>query len=190
MSEYEMKAKVCLVGEAAVGKTSLIRRFVLNAFEDKYVTTLGANVMKKEIDVEVPERDLIVHMDMVIWDIMGEKGVRELLKEAFFQGAQGILAVCDITRYSTLLELDDWVQSVFNVVGQIVVVYALNKVDLKDEVMVMFGKRDAEISAHAFDASLSYTSAKTGDNVEATFRTLAEEIVRRNFTTELVKLEP
>ncbi len=190
VSEYEMKAKVCLVGEAAVGKTSLIRRFVLNAFEDKYVTTLGANVMKKEIDVEVPERDLIVHMDMVIWDIMGEKGVRELLKEAFFQGAQGILAVCDITRYSTLLELDDWVQSVFNVVGQIVVVYALNKVDLKDEVMVMFGKRDAEISAHAFDASLSYTSAKTGDNVEATFRTLAEEIVRRNFTTELVKLEP
>ncbi len=177
-SEYEMKAKVCLVGEAAVGKTSLIRRFVLNAFDEKYVTTLGANVSKKEITVEIPERDLLVNMDMVVWDIMGEKGVRDLLKEAFFHGAQGILAACDITRYSTLRELDDWVQSVFNVCGDVAVVYAVNKTDLKEEAMVFFGDREAEISAEAFDAPFFYTSAKTGENVQAAFNELARLAVR------------
>jgi len=97
-----MKTKVCLVGEAAVGKTSMIRRYVLDEFEDKYITTLGAKVSKKELAFDLPDKDVRVQMDMTIWDIMGEKGFRDLLKEAFFHGAKGILAVCDITRYSTL----------------------------------------------------------------------------------------
>ncbi len=190
VSEYQMKSKVCLVGEAAVGKTSLIRRFVKDAFDDKYVTTLGAKVSKKEIQVEVPEKDLIIQMDMVIWDIMGEKGVRDLLKEAFFQGAQGILAVCDITRYSTLRELDDWVQSVYNVVGEISVVYAVNKVDLKDEVMVLFDEREVGMATQAFDAPHFYTSAKTGVNVQISFQSLAEDIVRKNLSADIIQLGP
>src|SRR2546422_1261701 len=110
-----IKTKVCLVGEAAVGKTSLIRRFVQDEFDDRYITTLGAKVSKREMTFESRDRTKI-HMDMTVWDIMGEKGFRDLLKEAFFHGAKGVVAVCDLTRYSTLKELDDWVQSVFNVV--------------------------------------------------------------------------
>src|SRR5512136_2366545 len=108
MTEVQrIKTKVCLVGEAAVGKTSLIRRYVLDEFEDRYITTLGAKVSKKELLLDSKEKDLKIAMDMTIWDIMGEKGFRDLLKEAFFHGARGILAVCDLTRYSTLKELDD-----------------------------------------------------------------------------------
>jgi small GTP-binding protein len=188
--EYQMKTKVCLVGEAAVGKTSLIRRFVHDVFDDKYITTLGAKVSKKELQVDIPERDLIIQMDMVIWDIMGEKGVRDLLKEAFFNGAKGILAVCDLTRYSTLRELDDWIQSVFNVVGEVSVVYAVNKVDLRDEVMVLFGDKEVEMASQAFDAPYFYTSAKTGENVQLVFQQLAEDIVRRNLSTDLIRVEP
>lgn len=190
VSEYQMKSKVCLVGEAAVGKTSLIRRFVKDGFDDRYVTTLGAKVSKKEIQVEIPERDLIIQMDMVIWDIMGEKGVRDLLKEAFFHGAQGILAVCDITRYSTLRELDDWVQSVYNVVGEISVVYTINKVDLKDEVMVLFEEKEVTMAAQAFDAPHFYASAKTGSNVQIAFQSLADDIVRRNLAADIIRLGP
>lgn len=185
-----MKTKVCLVGEAAVGKTSLIRRFVLDAFDDRYITTLGAKVSKKEFQVEVPEKDLLVQMDMVVWDIMGEKGVRDLLKEAFFSGAKGILAVCDLTRYSSLKELDDWVQAVFNVVGDVAVVYAVNKVDLKDEVMVLYGDKEIVMAAEAFDAPWFFTSAKTGENVQMAFQQLAEDIVRRNLPTDVVRIEP
>ncbi len=174
-----MKTKVCLVGEAAVGKTSLIRRYVLDEFEDKYITTLGAKVSKKELVFDLPDRDLHVQMDMTIWDIMGEKGFRDLLKEAFFHGAKGILAVCDMTRYSTLKELDDWVHSVFNVVGEIPVVYAVNKIDLKDEVMVLYGDKEIGQSIRAFDAAYFYTSAKSGERVEDTFRALGSAILAR-----------
>jgi len=61
---HRLKAKVCLIGEAAVGK------YVLDEFDDKYITTLGAKVSKKEIDFEFPDKDLVVEMDLVIWDIM------------------------------------------------------------------------------------------------------------------------
>ena len=172
-----IKTKVCLVGEAAVGKTSLVRRFVHEEFDDRYITTLGAKVSKREQSYATPDSEVTYQMDMTVWDIMGEKGFRDLLKEAFFHGAKGILAVADLTRYSTLKELDDWVQSVFNVVGEIPVVYAINKIDLKDEVMILYGDREIEQSARAFEAPYFYTSAKTGERVEDVFHALGSMIL-------------
>jgi len=102
-----LKSKICLLGEKAVGKTSLVRRYVLNMFDDHYITTIGTKVSKKEVRVFQPEKDRVVDVDMTIWDIMGEKGFRELLREAYFYGANGILAVCDSTRRRTLDDLDD-----------------------------------------------------------------------------------
>lgn len=174
-----IKTKVCLVGDAAVGKTSMIRRFVQDEFEDRYITTLGAKVSKREIAFDLPDRGQRIQMDMTVWDIMGEKGFRDLLKEAFFHGAKGVLAVCDLTRYSTLKELDDWVQSVFNVVGEVPVVYAINKIDLKDEVMILYGDKEIEQAARAFEAPFFYTSAKTGENVEEVFRRLGTMALHR-----------
>lgn len=184
--EETLKAKICLVGEAAVGKTSLIRRYVLDQFEDKYITTLGAKVSKKELEFDVPESNMTVRTVMVIWDIMGEKTFRDLTKEAFFHGTKGVLAVCDLTRYNTLRELDDWVESVFGVVGEIPVIYAVNKVDLKDEVMVMYGESELDQATRAFNADYFYTSAKTGENVELVFEKLGERILK----TQLSSREP
>ncbi len=172
-----MKAKVCLVGEAAVGKTSLIRRFVLDEFDDRYVTTLGAKVSKKEMTIDAGGRR--TRLDLTVWDIMGEKGFRDLLRDAYFQGARGILAVADLTRYSTLRELDEWATSVFRVVGEVPVVVAVNKIDLKDEVMLLYGDKEIDAHARAYDAPWFYTSAKTGENVEPAFRALGERVVRR-----------
>ncbi len=174
-----IKTKVCLVGEAAVGKTSLIRRYVQDEFDDRYITTLGAKVSKKEIVFDYPDRGALIHMDMTIWDIMGEKGFRDLLKEAFFHGAKGALAVADLTRYSTLKELDDWVQSIFNVVGEIPVVFAINKIDLKDEVMVLYGDKEIGQAVRAFSAPYIYCSAKTGENVDGLFRRLGGAILEK-----------
>ena len=179
VERQKMKVKVCLVGEGAVGKTCLIRRFIHDQFDDRYISTLGAKVSKKEVVVGNPKTNGEISIDMTIWDIMGEKGFRDLLKEAFFHGAKGVLAVCDITRYSTLKELDDWVQSVFNVVGEIPVVYAVNKVDLKDEVMILYGDKEIDQATRAFDAPYFYTSAKSGERVEDAFRALGNAILSR-----------
>jgi len=177
---HHLKSKVCLVGEAAVGKTSLVRRYVLDEFDDKYITTLGAKVSKKEMEYEYPEKDAHVDMDMTIWDIMGEKGFRDLLKDAYFQGAKGVIAVCDITRISTVKELDDWIKSVFEVVGEVPVVYAVNKNDLRDEVMMLFTEKDLQQWTRAFGAEYLYTSAKTGENVEKAFKALGSAIIAKS----------
>ncbi|OGS48132.1 MAG: hypothetical protein A3K68_02885 [Euryarchaeota archaeon RBG_16_68_13] len=172
MDRPKMKVKVCLVGEGAVGKTCLIRRFVHDQFDDRYISTLGAKVSKKEILTKGSSGE--IEVDMTIWDIMGEKGFRELLKEAYFHGAQGVLAVCDVTRAETVTELEDWIAAVVKVTGNIPVEILANKIDLKDEIAVT--EDDIKKLASKHGAPFLFTSAKTGENVETAFTDLARLI--------------
>ena len=183
MEPKRMKVKVCLVGEAAVGKTSLIRRFVLDNFDDKYIQTLGTKVSKKELSGLKVEPSGEMRIDMTIWDIMGQKGFRELLKEAYFYGAKGILAVCDSTRRKTLDDLDDWIEGVYSVTGKIPIEFLANKVDLKEDVQVT--EDDLVQAAKAYDSPFHFTSAKTGVNVEMAFQSLAERIAKERYLKKL-----
>src|SRR6266550_4553598 len=166
-----VKSKICLVGEKAVGKTSLVRRFVMNMFDEQYVTTIGTRVSKKEVHISMPDVTQSVQVDLMIWDIMGEKGFRELLKDAYFYGANGILAVADLTRRRTLDDLDDWIDSVEQVVGKVPILIAVNKADLASN--ARFQERDVAEFAKAYGAQFFLTSAKTGDQVETAFARLA-----------------
>ena len=176
----QIKSKICLVGEKGVGKTSLIRRFVQNAFDDRYLATIGTKVTKKEMQIVSEREDLVVDIDMAIWDIMGEKGFRELLKDSYFYGANAILAVADVTRKATLEDLDDWIDGVFRVAGRIPVVLAINKADLAGQREVE-GK-DVEQFAAAFDAKFLHTSAKTGAGVQQALRILADLVVHHQLS--------
>jgi len=179
-----MKVKVCLVGEAAVGKTSLIRRYVLDDFDDKYIQTLGTKVSKKEITTANPDGPGQLKVDMTIWDIMGQKGFRELLKEAYFYGARGILAVCDITRRRTLDDLDDWIEGVYSVTGRIPIEFLANKIDAEGEKEI--GEEEMVQAARAYDSTFHFTSAKSGVNVELAFQSLAERIAKERFGRKIV----
>jgi len=170
-----MKAKICLVGERAVGKTSLVRRFVLDEFDDRYIRTLGTKVSKKELSVMREDLSREIQMDMTIWDIMGEKTFTDLLKEAFFTGATGIVAVCDLTRDYTLKELDGWVEGVYEVAGEVPIVVLGNKKDLRKKTVLK--KKDLDATSKKYNSTAYLTSAKTGENVECIFEKLAEEIV-------------
>src|SRR3989449_9802409 len=165
-----LKSKVCLVGEKAVGKTSLVRRFVMNMFDEQYVTTIGTRVSKKEVHISMPDLAQSVQVDLMIWDIMGEKGFRELLKDAYFYGANGILAVADLTRRRTLDNLDDWIDGVEDVVGKVPILIAVNKSDLTAN--ARFREIDIAAFAKAYHADFVLTSAKTGERVEDAFRRL------------------
>src|SRR5207249_10527143 len=96
MEVKRMKVKVCLIGEAAVGKTCLIRRFVLDNFDDKYIQTLGPKVSKKELASPSPDGTGELKIDITIWHILGQQGLRELLTEAYFSRARGVRAVRDV----------------------------------------------------------------------------------------------
>jgi len=175
LATKRLKSKVCLVGEKAVGKTSLVRRVVMNMFDEQYITTIGTRVSKKEVLVSMPDLDRRVQVDMMIWDIMGEKGFRELLKDAYFYGANGILAVADMTRRRTLDDLDDWIDGVEQVVGKVPILVVVNKTDLSSN--AQFQEREVAQFAKAYDSEFFLTSAKTGDRVEATFARLAALVV-------------
>ncbi len=131
-SREVLKTKVCLVGEQAVGKTSLVHRFVSGVFDESYIRTLGAVVSKKEVDLDiVGGRD--VHIDMTVMDIMGKQTFLQLFLDAYFQGAGAVLAVADLTRRSTLDALGFWIGSVESVAGNIPIFIVVNKADLHDE---------------------------------------------------------
>ena len=112
---------------------------------------------------------------MTIWDILGQKGFPELLKEAYFYGAHGILAVCDVARTETLQHLDDWIESAFGVAGKVPVVFLANDQGLGGRVQITDEHLNA--AAQAYNASWFSTSSKTGDNVQRAFQTIAEQIV-------------
>jgi len=171
---YLLKSKICLVGERGVGKSSLIRRYVLDQFDDKYVRTLGAKVEKKTMRIDAPERHAKVDIYMAIWDIIGHVGFRQLLGDSFFNGAQGILAVADLTRRETLPVLTGWVEAVESVAGKVPVILVANKADLTAE--AQFGVADLAEMADAFGCTYLLTSAKNGQNVEDAFLRLATEI--------------
>ncbi|HYM39435.1 MAG TPA: Rab family GTPase [Thermoplasmata archaeon] len=173
---HRVMAKVVLVGDKAVGKTSLIRRYVTDQFDDRYLLTLGAKVTKKAEPVRVPEKGVDVSVELNVWDIMGQTGFRELLKEAYFHGARGILAVVDLTRKSTLEGIPDWVKAVHDITGPVPMVLLANKSDLTAQAAVTPGQIAA--AASALKCPSFSTSAKTGENVEAAFRNLASQIVR------------
>ncbi len=170
-----IKAKVCLVGEAAVGKTSLIRRYVVDEFDDRYIMTLGAKVTKKAVDVALAEKGPRARIELMIWDVMGQPKFRELLEDVYFYGASGVLAVADLTRRETLDALFEWIDRVDRVTSNAPVVLAVNKADRKAE--AQFGEAEIARLAHAFGGEYLMTSAKTGENVEEAFRRLGRTIL-------------
>ena len=172
--QKHVKAKVCLVGDIGVGKTSLIKRYVLDTFDDRYIATIGTKVTKKTVPCTWRGED--ARLDLVVWDIMGEKGFRQLLKESYFEGAQGVLAVCDLTRRDTLQDLYGWIDLVRANAGDVPFVFLGNKADLTPRVVVHESELTAIAERHG--ASWFLTSAKTGLNVERAFSGLAERVVR------------
>ena len=172
-----IKAKVCLVGEIAVGKTSLVRRFSQGSFDEFYSTTLGISVSKKVVEPPNPPAGGPQRVEMILFDVMGQRNFRELLMESYFKGAQALLAVWDVTRPETLRELPGWIEMAQEIAGPIPVVIATNKVDLSSTRNI----EAAELDDLARESGSEWftTSAKTGENVEAAFERLATELIRR-----------
>ena len=175
MVERRLKVKICLVGDSAVGKTSLIKKFVLDIFDDSYITTIGTKITKKTMAFNVNGKEII--MDMMIWDIMGQASFRSLLQDAYFYGAHGVMAVSDSTRPETAKSLHDWMASTQQVVGDVPTIFLANKCDLESDVTQE--QLDSEVSQYGGIAMFS--SARTGENVAEAFQALGEGIIDRYF---------
>lgn len=167
-----IRFKVSLLGAYAVGKTSLVRRFVHAVFDERYHTTIGVKIDKKTLGVSVgggaPRP-----ASLVLWDIHGEDDFQRV-RASYLRGSSGLLLVLDGTRRATLdvaLELEE---RAFREVGPVPTRVLLNKCDLV-EAWELDAAEVARASGGRWEPRV--TSARTGLGVEATFQSLAEELV-------------
>lgn len=173
MELREVLKKVVLLGDGAVGKTSLIARYVVNKFDDKYIATIGTKVSRK--DVQVIKPNLIINLRMMIWDILGQKEYSKI-RSASLSGAQGLILVGDLSRPETIKSLQDfWLKEVQAQVGGIPTVVVGNKVDLAEKNSMTAAVVEAMGQRLGYPTLL--TSAKTGANVEEIFNTLGDLLV-------------
>ena len=166
LERIQVKRKIVLLGDAAVGKTSLIKRYVLDVFSDGYLTTLGTKITSKKLLFKDEQNAREIELTLMIWDIMGQKDYK-LIHETAYQGAKGALIVCDLTREETQTSLATWTSSLFNVTQNVPIIFVGNKNDLIDQSQINISKL-TEIS-NAYQATYYTTSAKTGNNVDHVF---------------------
>jgi small GTP-binding protein len=165
-----IQKKVCLLGDFAVGKTSLIRRFIEGIFEDKYLSTIGTKVDRKNITLDQ------VNLTMMIWDLAGGEKFGPMMS-SYYRGASGAVLVCDLTRTETLQRLVAYAQDFWGVNPNTPLVIVGNKVDLV-ELRAITDDALAGV-AHNCNAPYFVSSAKTGDNVETLFHTLGQRILAK-----------
>ena len=157
-----IQKKICMVGAFAVGKTSLVARFVESIFSEKYHTTVGVKISKKVLNVGDQEWHLI------LWDLAGEDEFLQI-RTSYLRGSAGYLLIVDGTRRSTLDTAVSIQQRIVDTVGDIPFVVLFNKSDLTNE---------WEIANDAFEGlshknwSWLKASAKTGEGVDEAFLTL------------------
>jgi small GTP-binding protein len=173
--EVVLVKKVCMLGEPAVGKTSLIRRFVFDVFDDKYIETIGAKVTKKTMRIRYIPTGQTFQLRMMIWDIAGH-GALDFVKPSYYRDAEGAIIVCDLTRKITMDKTPAWIDSLFTVTQQVPLVLIGNKNDLKNKHEA--SAQDLSEIASRFRSPYLTTSAKTGEYVEGAFRGMGLALIQ------------
>jgi len=165
--------KVVLLGDSEVGKTSLVRRYVIDVFDDKYIATIGTKVLKKEVEYKLPGRS--IHLTMMIWDILGQRDYRKM-RTVSMKGAQGAFLVADLTRPETIVGLAEyWYPEMQEAAGNISAIVIGNKSDIvadNSNAVDILSSVSSEISSPYF-----ICSAKSGENVNSAFKSIGELIL-------------
>ncbi|MHA1729133.1 MAG: Rab family GTPase [Promethearchaeota archaeon] len=170
-----IKLKIIIIGEHAVGKTSLTRKYIENEFTHDYRPTIGTNVFIKKLSIDNFTNTYNVSVN--IWDVAGQERFQNM-RFAYYKGSQGVIIVGDLSRKHTFKQIVDfWAPDLFNYLPRIVPIILLaNKSDLKAEIDDTFLKEvSRKIGANKI--SSIKTSAKTGSHVDEAFILLIKRII-------------
>ncbi len=171
----EFVFKIVVLGDAAVGKTSLINQYIEHSFQEDYKPTLGANIIRKDVTVD----EINASVRLIMWDLAGQEKYN-VIRSMYFQGCVGALLVYDVTRFNTFEAIDSkWLRD-FNKYVKKEGTYILigNKIDLTDQCVVPTEK-GAEYAEQINASDFIETSAKYGENVELAFKNLVLHILKR-----------
>ncbi|MDY6857097.1 MAG: Rab family GTPase [Thermodesulfobacteriota bacterium] len=162
-----IKKKVCMLGAFAVGKTSLVEQYVRSIFSEKYHTTVGVKIDKKQIFVKKTD------MTIILWDIHGKDAFQDI-RTSYLRGASGCIYVVDGTRAETLPVAQDLIQMVESEIGNVPYVIAFNKSDIFESWEI----DPKVIDQYSNSGKIALrTSAKNNEGVEKAFFSLAERLL-------------
>jgi small GTP-binding protein len=160
-----IKKKICLLGSFGVGKTSLVRQFVYNIFEESYLSTIGVSISQKRITLNSSKE-----VELLIWDIEGHEKFSPVV-ESYYTGASGAVLVADLTRPESLDSLEAIYSGFRSVNPDACFVFCANKDDLlyTSQTLKNYSDRAKKMNMPFFK-----TSAKNNENVALAFEQLSD----------------
>ncbi len=169
--QYESLYKLVLVGDYDVGKQEIIKRFVENTYQGKYVTTVAVDLTVKLIELDGKK------IKLQLWDTVGNDRYRSLTT-AYFRGAQGVMVVYDITKERSFNSLTEWCRQIEEYASPDVSTMIIgNRCDL--ELQREVSKERGQQVAAQFGLKFFEVSPKTGQNVMEAFMTMVREVSSR-----------
>lgn len=162
--------KLIVIGDPAVGKTSLLTKFASNKFENEYLPTVGVNIVKELVNLKVQGGS--TEVNLLIWDIAGQPQFY-MLHKPYFNGADGMMLVFDITRSSSFSNVNNWYNTAVKYgLSGVPRILVGNKIDLKEERKII--QPMADHLSEKLNAPYFETSAVTGQNIKLVFEKIAE----------------
>jgi len=168
--------KVCLLGDFAVGKTSLVRWFVDRQFSDNYLSTVGVKISRKLLMIPSSPQNEATEVQLIIWDLEGNSKFRQF-SSSYLKGSNGAIVVADLSRSETVERAKTYLKEfhAINPAGDVAV--ALNKSDLVDIHQI---SRLRNPEAYGRVITVCATSAKTGSGIDNIFELLGKTLVETN----------
>lgn len=162
--------KVVMMGDGAVGKTSLVLRYTQNTFSPEYKQSLGASFAVRDLEVEDQ------NVKLVIWDVAGQPSFRQVRRH-YYSGAHGALLVFDVTEPRTFMTLQNWYNDFRNVVPHGAIILIGNKVDLEESRQVP--PEAAQMLQNWWNVPYIETSAANATGVANAFLLVAENALEQ-----------
>lgn len=179
--DYDVLHKIVLIGDSAVGKTSLLQRFAEQQFQDSHISTIGVDFKLRTIQVDN------TRVKLQVWDTAGQEKFRVITK-AYYRNAAGILIVYDVTNSESFVNTKRWIEEVKANCGDdgVAIVLVGNKCDAPNKVIDL---KDQEDYANAMRLKFFETSAKENINIDTVFIELTRMILdKQNKNKQMDKI--
>ena len=173
MNEYVFK--IIVIGDPAVGKTSLINRFIQDKFTADYKETIGTNILRKSVEIKDNK------INLTLWDIAGQERWTDM-RQVYYKGAAAAMVVYDVTRKITFQHVENyWFPDLKNFleVKKIPLILIANKNDLAKDLIRVDKIQGEDLASQIGALKFIEASARTGRNVDQAFTYMAKTLLAK-----------